>query len=482
MANGPNFGQKLMGQVKDNATLSPQSYSDMAVAAQQSIEGGNSRGSVSHELNAFFSLQTISDPVSLAWRPFFGFSDTCGLLANESHVNSALNYLKRIGETYRYTLLKKFIEQLKMISSRMTYVFQEIEGLETAYKRKPWESSVGDDNARITIKTLETVDFKIQSLMNMYRDIWFDYSRMAEILPANLRRFSLSIFVYAMGIYRIEVDRNVIGDDGNVVTYKDDYVKGAIPNIHNGADISSLSNSYPDTSSLYLKAPDLFNHVVIDLAECEFIPWESGAPFFTNLSNKSVDMMEFNELAISYRFCKDRWRFYGQTGDEAFGSAMLMAAAVEQKDAKKFDLLDKYNNLKDKAFNNPFMQKNPFVQKLAQQVFDKTVGQYEQQATTLMEKFGSLERLEKTGIDFIQGITQNAVDKLSSMLMSKVNKAYLGNVYEWDASSIIGSTFTALGSSNPASHIERFIPNSKIPKDTESISKLPSGANVYNKM
>lgn len=468
---------KELGQTGTAGGLDPQSYAELVSRTNEQLNTAHPTWR-QKEINQFFSLSCISDPVSLAFRIFWRFDSTSGLLADERYTNSALNYLNRIGESTRYELLKKFITQLKMLSQEMTYVFQEISGLEEIYKHKPWETFISDDLPVITVGTLETVDFKIQSLMSMYKTIWFDDARMCEVLPANLRRFDVSIFVYAMGAYQIQIDSSHSPNDSTNTSSMSEYLSQAIPNIHSGDGPKKITgNSAIDQQEFYIKAPDLYNNIVFDLSECEFTPWNSGAKFVAGAQNNNRDFVS-NDIAFTYRFCKDRWRFFGQTGAEMFGAVFLAQIATDQNNGKKLGILDKYNNFKDKIFNNSFMKSNPFVQNLAQQIFDSTLGQYEETFTNLASKYGSLDALKKTGIGFVQGMAQNAVDKYTKMLMSKVNGMYLGNVYDWRVSNIIGT----LGADNMAGAIANFAGNSKSSASLNSESRLPDGANVYHKM
>lgn len=466
---------KELGQTGKTSDISPQTYAQL-VAEQNAQQNTAHPTWRQKEINQFFSLSCISDPVSLAFRIFWRFDSTCGLLADERYTNSALAYLKRIGETSRYELLNRFITQLKLLSSEMSYVFQEISGLEDTYKHKPWETFITDDLPQIAVKTLETVDFKVQSLMSMYRTIWFDDTRMCEVLPANLRRFDVSVFVYAMGAYQIQVDASPSGDSNNASSMQE-YLTQSIPNIHaNPGNKKLTGNSAIDKDEFFIKAPDLYNNVVLDFSECEFTPWNS-ATFFTTAQNNSRDVAS-NEIVFTYRFCKDRWRFFGQTGAEMFGAVFLAKLAIDQENGKKQGILGKWNDFKDKIFNNSFMQNNPFVQQLAKQVFDNTLGQYEETFENLASKYGSLDALKKTGIGFVQGMAQNIVDKYTKAMMAKVNGMFLGNVYDWRPSNIIGT----LGADNLAGAVANFAGNSGSSESLKSESKLAPGSNVYNRM
>jgi hypothetical protein len=61
---------------------------------------------------AYAHLSDLNDPLYLDFMVIPHFSAKSGLLADESNINSALRYLRDVGETDRYNELKKFIELL----------------------------------------------------------------------------------------------------------------------------------------------------------------------------------------------------------------------------------------------------------------------------------------------------------------------------------------------------------------------------------
>lgn len=132
------------------------------------------------------------------------YSKPCGLFADEEHTDSALNYLSRIGEVERYDLLKKFINNWKVIHKDFEHLLMKTDGVGGVYTQGQVEQFY-TDNGEMTLVYRETVDLKIMSLINAYRYIWFDDVRGVEVLPSNLREFDCVFVTYQRGYYLMDL-------------------------------------------------------------------------------------------------------------------------------------------------------------------------------------------------------------------------------------------------------------------------------------
>lgn len=139
------------------------------------------------------SFKVLNDPTFIGFKLFFHFDKQSGLLADERFTNSALAYLKRIGEEDRYQLLIRFINVLSKVNSICPWIFQSVTGLDDLWVKPHIEVYYQKE---LTLGTLETIDGKISSLISMYREIAYDWDRHVWILPINLRRFSFSLYLY----------------------------------------------------------------------------------------------------------------------------------------------------------------------------------------------------------------------------------------------------------------------------------------------
>ena len=125
------------------------------------------------------------------------------LLDSDSNPESAVSYLKSISEPERAALLKKFIEALQTISTKTPYYFQSLSGIDNLMKMHyPTDSKTPfaeQQDITLNIKTLESIDWKILGLKDLYNRSVYDRRYRRWMLPVNLRRFRMRIMV---GEYR----------------------------------------------------------------------------------------------------------------------------------------------------------------------------------------------------------------------------------------------------------------------------------------
>lgn len=110
--------------------------------------------------------------------------------------NGAYQYLIGRGYEYQADCLLRFIKTLTDISENQPWFFQSLAGLDTLWSAsmdmsKPFK---GKDKL-ITIETLESLDLTITYLADMYRQAMYDMFYMRELVPENLRRFQVDIYV-----------------------------------------------------------------------------------------------------------------------------------------------------------------------------------------------------------------------------------------------------------------------------------------------
>jgi hypothetical protein len=154
----------------------------------------------------FFYFQN-GDSDSMAGR----VTDSGGLLAptwtipdvgdkNYYMYNSAWSYLKMNCEDERAANLEQFINLLSNISSESPWYFTELSGLDAALERKTVmdkDFKIEDTRPKISIKCLpDAFDDRISTLLDLYRSIVWSWVDKREILPSNLRKFDMGIFIY----------------------------------------------------------------------------------------------------------------------------------------------------------------------------------------------------------------------------------------------------------------------------------------------
>lgn len=408
------------------------------------------------DANNFIYDNNLNDPGSMGFKLFFRFDTNHGLLANEQHENSTIAYLNRIGQIDRSNLLKKFIEHLKHTSSVNPWLFQAIEGLDELKSKKPWERY--NDEARITIGTLETIELAIQSLLSMYYEIVWDEVRGVWVVPVNLRRFDLSIYIYPKGAY------NVMDDD--------DIALGTVPNAKRtySGEQQNL-NEKNVVEHYYVKSPDIYNHICWDLSECEFIPWESGSTFLAVDNNGHEEAV--NNFVIKYRYVRTSYRFYRILGDTVYSDYALA--------------------LRASTFSTGQEQEN-FWKKMGRDFLSKSLSPITSRAKSVMDAVTTIKdiegrqqnvfdlaKLKNTGMTILGGLAETAFDKVSREVSGRLQSMFLGNVYGISHDSFI-NTFTSQSSADFLYNAGRSIKSTQAAPSLSSTTKLPPNDNVYNKL
>lgn len=275
------------------------------------------RSDVSTTIDKFIRYQ---DPTILGYKVLFDFinidshllvgpvDDSIDEITSKTDTveNTALHYLKMRGEYERANYLYRFQKLLQKISSETPWYFQSLEGLDEAWKRMnevdDYKAALPNDR-KITINTLdETIDFRLTALIDLYRKACFDFSNRREIVPRNLRRFNMSIFVYdARSINRF-------GDTSNphYITTKEEAKNSALSGITK-ANWTESNNLFgademwnADANSRQLDyANQNISRVLFRFTLCEFLPDESNS-VFSGLSNKEM-VLKAQKFVISYR-------------------------------------------------------------------------------------------------------------------------------------------------------------------------------------
>ena len=126
---------------------------------------------------------------------------------------STINYLlEREGgffvgsnQTKRADALRQFRVLLANINNNSPWFFQSIDGLDKLEKiaRTGFQDEAGFDNFNpqktdgktLTINCLESLNLRISALANLYETAMFDADNMRWLVPRNLRKFTMYIFV-----------------------------------------------------------------------------------------------------------------------------------------------------------------------------------------------------------------------------------------------------------------------------------------------
>lgn len=184
--------------------------------------------------------------------------------------NSAWSYLKMNDEDDRAILLQEFVNLLSNISSESPWYFSEIAGLETAMERKAIHAdnfTVEAARQKMTIKCLpDSADDRIGTLLDLYRSITWDWTTKRFILPPNLRKFDMGIFIF---------------ETPNLPTHK---IETKSVNGMPKTEYSSIGDGTQEYQTSYK---------YIELHNCE-IDYNSSKSLYATLNNKEGSSTEYN--------------------------------------------------------------------------------------------------------------------------------------------------------------------------------------------
>lgn len=112
--------------------------------------------------------------------------------------NSAYTYLLRNDEKERAKCLRLFIELLSNISIYSPWYFQAVAGLDSAVERKFYnEYKIDETRRNIKFDLLaDSYDTRIGTMIDSYQSACFSWQSKRVIVPSNLRKFDMGLFLY----------------------------------------------------------------------------------------------------------------------------------------------------------------------------------------------------------------------------------------------------------------------------------------------
>ena len=269
--------------------------------------------------------------------------------------NSAWAYLKNNGEEERAALLKYFILLLSDISANSPWYFQAIEGMDQAIERKQFTDRnfmLEEERKKITIKCLQdAVDDRIGTLLDLYRSITYSWVTKREILPSNMRKFDMSIYVFEAPLGNITRRVARLADPAgyNFDNWQYDYAWYAKDpwesNITtHGGNVEASAPINSDEKYLSYK--------LFEFRNCEF-DYNSAKTGLATLNNVEGTVPVY-DIGISFDDCfEHRFNFVhgGELGDMIIlDQAQLLitselAFQTNENDAKRVKMVNSYNNM-----------------------------------------------------------------------------------------------------------------------------------------
>jgi len=322
--------------------------------------------------------------------------NSTGLFGDVNNSNSALSYLKSIGDNARFNMLLDFKSLLSKLNTEYPWYFQSIDGLNEAWNR---DFMVTKFKKEITVNCLESVDLRITALMDLYRKVAFDWQNRRAILPDNLRKFDLSIKVYDV--------RNFQKNPGK---YLNQDKRNENKNLQN---TEFLGEDYSVT-----------NQVTFNLSHCEFIPNESGN-MFSNISNSTYEQAS-QIIKISYENIQE---------DNIYRSLLALNNSshyyVRDYLRKELDILAGNNTAGNNTFKN-------FVPPSIEGANNPNFGQrIQESANELLDSVNPIN-LNAELDNIYDDIRQNISAEAANLIRNRLNSLYLGNVYDFSPATTEG--------------------------------------------
>lgn len=223
------------------------------------------------------------DPTFLSFVMLFDYNDNenSPLLSDAAEI-----FIKKLADSEsgtfykeRLEALQNFKKALKTINNEMPWFWQSISGLDKIQQYNPENAYFGGPEAVLTITTLESINLTVSGLMHLYKKAAFDENKWTHILPLNLRKFRMYIYVTEV---RTIQNLNKIKVGGTSTTDFPSNFKPTINTVNENSGISG-ENSRP--------------FFMFGLSHCEF-DLTSGTSIFADISKNPE--MAVGEIKLTY--------------------------------------------------------------------------------------------------------------------------------------------------------------------------------------
>jgi len=234
------------------------------------------------------------------------------LLLADDDKYSAYSYLMNINEKTRAGYVKQFKSLLLSLQEVTPWYYQTITGLDGLQKIDPEAGCRVGKDAVVSIEMLESIDFRISLLRDLYRKFAWDPIYQRWMLPENMRWFSVQIIISEIRDFHIKegslnelpdamdsqqasgLGSNAFGDAMDQVMRNNTAASKANTAINQGKDIESRYNNLknPDGSSIqsenkvYATVDNTFLPMhVLYLDMCEFDFLSEGHPYMSSVQS-----------------------------------------------------------------------------------------------------------------------------------------------------------------------------------------------------
>ena len=386
-----------------------------------------------------------SDPTYLSFLLLFSWNDKGSPLFN----GEAAAFLRDVyKDEERAQKLEKFTKYFKKINTEMPWMFQSLAGLESAFAYNNLEHPYwGGDDSAFEIGCLETIDLTMGGIMNLYRDVAYDFDRWIEVLPHNLREFTMYIKVCEIRNIRTTVPDSSKKPWSDAKSEEREYI--AV-----NEDITA----------------DFQPHFMFKFGSCYF-DLSSGTGIFGEYSNTEYSEAA-NKIKIKWKKVKEYSSLFlngfdnnasnnNNLGGTSVGELGSGTSKVEQVKAFGENLKDSFQTAKDLA------KKGELKDNIKERVDAKLEG-------VAPTKKDIKSFAEQTAENFAEDALTSAQAAVERMAQNALADAILGNVYGVNTLSSVQDALNA-GSLNG---VRNLITNST-PSDNSSDEQPLKPSNLY---
>jgi hypothetical protein len=186
------------------------------MSAYKKLEDFRKSGLLVKGASGDVGMSAYQDPTYLSFTLLFDMQLTSSLFNGEAAGFIKKHLVAADPAKYQHKLdsLLAFKEALYKINSEMPWHWQSLAGVERMVQFTPDQPFFGGDDAKLTIGCLETINLNIAGLMQLYRKAVWDESRWCYVLPPNLRKFTMYLFISDVrGIYDNSAAGVLTGED-----------------------------------------------------------------------------------------------------------------------------------------------------------------------------------------------------------------------------------------------------------------------------
>lgn len=155
-------------------------------------------------------VNAIEDPAFDFIQLQIAFDGTDGLFGAESNTDTALHFLKAIGDEDRYKKLRQVIDILKSIfgsdNNVKSYYLQQVDGLGAMNDNRRKRGTSID----LTLQMLEDIKHTIRTVNYLLEDVLYDSKKQLSVLPINLQYFNCLFIIKDcrdLSVYTVEAPK-----------------------------------------------------------------------------------------------------------------------------------------------------------------------------------------------------------------------------------------------------------------------------------